>query len=293
MGQLIGILGGLVTTLIGYLIGRTWQKAVDRIPFRRAKIFWQPLLNGDIQVVVSRFESASFNEPTGLVGGGDALALRELSSYFSRIGLRRHRVVYVDEATLDRKNNLVLLGGPDSNAVTRDALELIAPRLRLLDPGPGIPVEVHDLAPAPDHGGEDSVGITPQPNVYIPKADIDYGVIIRARNPFAPDRGLVIFAGAYGYGTWGGVNLVLSDDDFLHRCRELEAEFGQPSRWGLRSLVKRVSAPRPHRGGSPDSAAVQLECLFRVGVYDRQPHAHEIIVFRNLPTKSTNAGQAP
>jgi hypothetical protein len=289
VGQLINVVAGLATTLIGYIVGRTWQKLVDRIPYRRAKIFWQPLFNAEIQIVVSRFESPSFPEPTGLVGGGDALALREISSYFSRIGFRRHKVVYVDEPALDRKNNLILLGGPDANAVTKDALELIEPRLRLIDPGPGIPVEIHDLAPAARQGDGDLADAISEQK-YVPKADSDYGIIIRARNPFNPGRGLVIFAGAYGYGTWGGVNLVLTDDNFLRRCQELETEYGNAIHRRRWNFARRLSS---RDSGSPgnrlDNESVQLECIFKVGVYDRRPYAHEIIALRPLPPKPLNA----
>jgi hypothetical protein len=285
VGQLINVIGGLLTTLIGYIIGRVWQKLVDRIPYRRARIFWGPLLDAKIQIVVSRFVSAAFPEPTGLVGGGDALALREISSYFSKIGLR-HKVVYVDEAALDRNDNLILLGGPDVNAVTKDALRLISPQLRLSDPGPGIPMEVQDLAPdsSRQHGDPSRANAE---KIYKPSSDSDYGIIIRARNPFNPDRGLIIFAGAYGYGVLGGVNLAFTDR-FLQRCERLEAERTNLSQQGLWRFMR-----MPSRGTSGFLAmhrhqvSLQLECIFRVGVFDGRPHAPEVIVLRPLSPKTS------
>lgn len=280
MGQLGNILAGLATTLIGYIIGRVWQRIADQIPYRRARTFWKPLFTSQIQVVVSRFETSEFTEPTGIVGGGDAIALREISTYLSRIGFRRHQVVYVDEAALDRKNNLILLGGPDANAVTRQAMELIGSRLQLLDPGPGLSAEVRDLAPADAHRSRGEAA-KPAARKYVPTPDSDYGVIIRAHNPFNPEKWLAIFAGAYGYGTWGGVELALADSGFLRQCQELQHE-------NRGSLSKRhrlwldMRARLRRRGRLAHCEPVQLECLFKVGVYDRRPYAPEIIVIRPL-----------
>lgn len=286
MGQLVNILAGLATTLLGYIIGRIWQRIVDQIPYRRARVFWQPLFTSQIQVVVSRFESPSFPEPTGLVGGGDAIALREISTYLSRIGFRRHKVVYVDEASLDRKNNLILLGGPDANAVTRDALQLIDARFQLIDPGPGHPAEIRDTGPA-ESRGTIRTSARAAVRTYVPTADSDYGVVIRARNPFNPEKWLVIFAGAYGYGTWGGVELALSDHAFLRQCLELQHKHGgsngrrltSPQRWRRGNGVRRLAGAEP----------VQLECLFLVRVYDRRPYAHELIVPPRLLTGSRHS----
>jgi hypothetical protein len=274
VGQLVNVLAGLATTLLGYIIGRVWQRVVDQIPYRRARVFWRPLFTSQIQVVVSRFESPSFNEPTGLVGGGDAIALREISAYLSRIGFRKHKVVYVDEAGLDRKNNLILLGGPDANAVTRDALKLIGARFQLVDPGPGHPAEIRDTAPVESHATLS--GARTAVRAYAPTADTDYGVVIRARNPFNPEKWLVIFAGAYGYGTWGGVELALSDHAFLRQCLDLQHKHGG-SHWRRLTQVQhyRLGNNVRRRAGSEP---VQLECLFLVRVYDRRPYACELVV---------------
>src|SRR5438046_425541 len=118
MGVLSSIITGLLTALIGYIVGRAWQRFIDQRPYRQAQRFWGPLLGDQLQIIVSRFWPDSFMEPTGIVGGGDALALREISSYFAKIGLKEAKVVYVDEATVDRTENLVLLGGVDTNEIT-------------------------------------------------------------------------------------------------------------------------------------------------------------------------------
>lgn len=242
-GQLLNISIGLVTTLVGYVIGRVWQRLRDQVPRRRARLFWGPVLSGKVQIVVSRTSVDGFPDPAGLVGGGDALALREISTFLGSVGVKDVEVVYVDEPLLDRKNNLILLGGPDSNKLTEEALGFMLPPagVQLLDPGPGRPMEVRDL----ESGGEP----------YVAQPDRDYGIIVRTSNPFNPDRGVVIIAGAYGYGSWGGAFLV-KDAKFLNRCRGI------------------------------DTNSNPLECIFRVGVYNGRLDVPEIIILRRIRVNS-------
>src|SRR5690349_10508231 len=68
-------------------------------------------------------------EPSGVVGAGDNIALKELSDYLSQIGFKRFSVSYHDEsgwssgsATMPLTGNLILLGGPDANSLTKEVL---------------------------------------------------------------------------------------------------------------------------------------------------------------------------
>jgi hypothetical protein len=280
MGLLTNIAIGLLTALIGYSLGRIWQRLADQIPLRRTRRPWGPLLAGELQIVVSRFWPAGWRGPTGVAGGGDTLALRELGSYFSKIG-SRFDAVYVDEAHLDRKMNLILLGGPDTNSVTRDALALIRPRVRIFDPGPGKVMEIHDLAavPALDQAVK---GKRPTVQKYRSQPDkIDYGIIICARNPFDPTNSLIIIAGAYRYGTWGGASLA-TEDWFLKTCQELDPKDSGvtakrvPRYIGLPSGRLSELLVRPLK----QSQWTQFECIFSVSIYNKRPHAPEIIALR-------------
>jgi len=281
MGQLPSIFLGLLTTLIGYLIGRVWQKVVDQMPYRQAKEFWRPMLDGGLQVIVSRFISDAFSDLIGLVGGGDALAMREISSFFAEIGFKDVDVVYVDEASVDREKNLILLGGPDTNVVTKDALAIIRPQLRIFDPGPGNPMEIHDLAPSSVNRDGKRGGRTH--HKYIAKPDTDYGVIIRARNPFNPGKLLVVLAGAYGYGSWAAAKLAL-ENGFAEECSQLDSRAAETRFSSLGKILRKYFKWKYiiTRSGNRNNLN-QLECLFSVRVFDEQPHAPEILVLRTLP----------
>lgn len=272
LGQLQNIIIGLATTLIGYVAGRAWQRFVDQLPYRRARQLWGPILSGQLQIVTSRFDSQDFTDPTGVIGAGDAMALRVLRTYFASIGFTKVEEVYVKEASLDRTKNLILLGGPDTNEVTKDALDLIRPYVEITedkDDENGT-MEVRDLRVAPKSDSNSSG--RQRDGRYSAGANLDYGIIIRANNPFNPSTTIVIIAGAFGYGSWGGANLALREE-FLEKCNELIAQTVSPrySR-GKKSLIlfqKRRSW-------------VQFECIFQVGVYDKRPHDPQDLVLRPL-----------
>ena len=274
MSELIIVLIGLGAALIGYLVGRHWQTLKVRRRNWKARQFWQPVVDGEFQMVISRFSVQGFREDTGLVGGGDAIASRLLREQFDDIGLSRPETVYVDESDLDRNKNLIVLGGPLENRVADEALKRMQPGLRVTDPGPGRPNQVDDLRARPPDG--DAKGRT---TPYVAEPGVtDYGVIIRARSPFHADRALVVISGAYGYGTWAGVQLSQTKD-FLRRCAELDASTLPP----LRALALAWSR-RPRLGirRSAVSQWAQIECLYRVDVLDRRPQTSQIVVFRRI-----------
>jgi hypothetical protein len=238
----------------------------------------RPVMRGDLHVVTSRFRNPSF--PDGMVGGGDAVALRELATFFGKIGFKRYETVYVDERHMNRKNNLVLLGGLDTNQITMDAMGEIRSNLTIVDPGPGIKMEVHDLAPAADCSDGELEG-TPPVRKFRANERTDYGIIIRARNPFEPSRALIIVAGAYGYGTWGGIDL-MQQDDFLHKCQRLDSPSSRGGKISMREILRFVLTIM--HGKAINRQWIPFECVFRVKVYDDRPLAPKILVFRQLPS---------
>jgi hypothetical protein len=266
MSAITNVLLGLATALLGYVIGRLWHTVRVRHRYWKARQFWQPVVDSHFQIVISRFPVDGFREPTGVVGGGDAIANRLLGDLFQDIGLERPQSVYVDEAGLDRDKNLIVLGGPNENRVAAEALARVVPGMCVTDPGPGLPMQVEDLAATPR-------------GVYVadpaPDHMTDYGVIVRARSPFHSDRAVVVISGAYGYGTWAGVQLSQSAE-FLRRCEELDAEF----RGAHHRLTSLGTLLRIRRSAVPRWA--QIECLYKVDVLDRRPQRSQIVVFRRI-----------
>lgn len=289
MSALVNILVGLTTALIGYIIGRIWQRVADWLPYRRARHFLGPAVKGGVQIVTSRFAVTEFREPTGVVGGGDALALRELATFFATIGLKQVDTVFVDEGRLNARGNLILLGGLDTNKVTMAAVKLLKPNVTIFDPGPGIPMEVHDLAPGIEL--QNNAAKSTRREYKAVPGELDYGIVIRTQNPFDNSKAMIIIAGAYGYGSWGGVDLI-QQDEFLRKCEELDLrvpETAARASW-LRAGLRRVRVAVSGTGNSQSWSG--LECIFKVAVFGDRPTAPEIIVFRALPRSLASAGDS-
>jgi hypothetical protein len=142
-----------------------------------------------------------------LLGVGDAIALGEIQRYVGKIGAPEPQVVYAARLSGDAlnetlKHTLISLGGPDANVVTREAVKLIDSRLRFGDP------TINEIAIR-------DTGVVP-PRLYAPStpghddATTDYGVILRAPNPTAPGKEIMIIAGSFGHGTLAGTRYVTS-----------------------------------------------------------------------------------
>lgn len=234
--------------LISAGTGWALKGVYDRFRTRKARSFWKPFLSKDLRLVVGPFRQFKGFERSGLLGVGDARALAELQRYLAQIGAHEPKVVYADRlGDDDQRQTLISLGGPDANKVTRDAVELIASKLRFGDPLVH-DIRIRDTAMAP-------------PVIYVPSepdcdgSATDYGLILRAPNPVAPDKQIMIIGGSFGHGTLAGTRYVTSPE-FL---------------------------------GLPVSKAGEaLECLVKTDVIFDEPQA-----IRNVQARSIQAAAAP
>ena len=192
----------LLAALIGFGIGWAWQRFRREFKLRKARRFWKPFIDDELQVVLGRFSEFTPFEPSGFVGVGDAIALMELRAYFETLGLRNLTVSYADRLSGDSlKTNLVLLGGPDANAASKEAIERIKSTLLFGNPTQ-YEVALYDSATDKMYA--------PLRALSSGEITTDYGIIFKTTNPFAPDKWLLLVAGSFGYGTWAGIRYAIS-----------------------------------------------------------------------------------
>jgi hypothetical protein len=282
---------GLFTTFLAFMLGLVWDRAVRILVNARARRFWRPLIAGRMSVVLGRFRGLPGFEASGIVGAGDNLALRDLCDHFLRIGFKRFTVFYNDQfdgpqpkTESPLRENLVLLGGPDANSVTREVLSRLRLGIEFLEvPRPALESllsrpQATDLRSGRgryrsrwwharrerewrvpvfrDRQGDAIHG----PVLVGDSIRTDCGVVIRCPNPFNPARTVVILCGSYGYGTWGAVRLIQS------------AEF-------LGAL------PRPE---------TSLECLLKVEVTHDMPQGLHVEFVRPVePSSVIESVQVP
>jgi hypothetical protein len=197
------------TAVIG-AAGWFLKVAFDWWKRRKAREFWRPFLRDDLLIVLGYFsdeESTQF-EASHLMGVGDSMAQAELREYLEILGLKKCKVCFAEEFNKrgdDLKRPLISLGASGTNKVTMTLLERVNTTWRF-----------------EDLDGEDPriVDSAPHDKKYMPcytrtgatdvNAGTDYGLIVRASNPYNADMPALIVGGCFGYGTWGGVRHLLS-----------------------------------------------------------------------------------
>lgn len=124
------ILGDLMTNLLAATIGFTagWLRLTIRrlVRLRRARRFWKPFMDGELRLVL-----AVFNEPdhiewerSGVAGVGDVVALTEIEQHLRSTRLADYEISYAHQLRGEHlRSNLVLIGGADSNRVTREVMD--------------------------------------------------------------------------------------------------------------------------------------------------------------------------
>lgn len=101
-------------------------------------------------------------------------------------------VAYADLLSGDAlATNLIVLGGPDSNSLTREMLRRAPTTMVFGEPN-------HHVISFRSH----TTGRSYNPShTAFGQVETDYGVIIRFHNPFAPRYCVLLIFGCYGFGT--------------------------------------------------------------------------------------------
>lgn len=207
---------GLITAFIGFVLALAWKKFLKWFTYRKIKSFWRPLYSNDLQVVIGKFEKFGDFEPTGLIGLGDAIALAELGKYFEKFEFSGFKIVFSDHLKGDNlKTNLILLGGPDANPITKAALKFIPSTITEDASGIAIYDSLQEKLYIPSKKDESSKEVSK-----------DYGVIIKTENPFDKKKDILIIYGAYGFGTWAGVRFAVTEaftnHEIISTCKSFE-----------------------------------------------------------------------
>jgi hypothetical protein len=223
----------LIVGLTAFLAGVFVRRIRSIWAYFRARKFWRPLLHRDLTLILGDgFSELRVFEVTDFIGRGDLVASDELISYISGLGFRRLQPAFADKIMgadfIGRalQRNLIILGGPDANGVGKEFLAKIAPRYVLewvahedeLDSKASSAMQVGSTPQFCPTNGSQRLEFNDLP-AYRPTWDgehltRDYGVIIRATNPFLPRKKLqktgkeakiVMMYGCYGFGTLAAV----------------------------------------------------------------------------------------
>lgn len=180
--DLRGIAVALVGTSLLTLASFLWRK-------RNAVRRWQLPKPDSLKIILSTshaYDTGEYQRPTTGVGQTKAIALLAPSL------VRAHRSVDLQGIILsvnsrgdDLEGDLLLIGGPKTNEVTKTTLGKLADHFGI--------AQHESVIQA---GSRSFVG-----NVEGGEVSEDYGIVIRAESPFASGRRVVILSGSHTFGT--------------------------------------------------------------------------------------------
>jgi len=224
----------LVTAFIAFVLGVLISRLREIWAYFSARKFWRPLLRRDLTLVLGDgFPDLQGFEESDVVGRGDLVGSYELTTKFAAMGFRRLQPVFADKmigsdpSGAGLRKNLIVLGGPDANSLTRYCLSRLncTYLVEWLDAADSGSISVGKISATRQIPELKPTRYAPAGlAAHRPEMDDenlvvrDYGVIIRARNPFlspgAKDKRIVVIYGFYGFGTLAAVLYSLERDFF-------------------------------------------------------------------------------
>ncbi len=139
--------------------------------------------------------TGDYRRPT--TGIGQAKALAQISPSLTKAwrDVDVQNVYFSEEvAGSDLEADLILIGGPKTNALTRRVLDRVANQTGCTQEGSTIIVGDRHLEGEVD---DDATGI-------------DYGLVMRIANPFSPMHRLIVLSGSHTFGTVAAARFLVS-----------------------------------------------------------------------------------
>ena len=204
MNDIRDVIINLVAAAIGAVAAwsvarfRRWRQE------RRARHFWGGMATRGVTIVIGTQDREALGswEPAGLVGMGDVAGLIAIQRQLQGIGCQVEVSSVESLAPEDRTRDLVLLGGPDANDLSRATMDRYGQGLSLTFPG----AAYHSVALHDETSGKR----------FVPRRgsngdlDLDHGLVLRVPNPLSSGgkTEILILAGCWGYGTTGAAQAV-------------------------------------------------------------------------------------
>jgi hypothetical protein len=232
------IIINLISAAIGAAAGVFWTFSKEKFKYRRQRAFWRflekptILVVGDLapevllgtladaledmtetrqgrQMIIDRVMSHLYTqEISGLIGRGDLDAMVKILSRIASMRFwSRPLVLHPSQVYERRTQNLILIGGNDTNSLTSVIAPRIGCNLESL-----INSEGHNVVRDSKLGADHRVTWQAIPDVARGGAlHKDYGILARGSNPYNQKSEVLILAGAHGFGSLAAAEICLSE----------------------------------------------------------------------------------
>ena len=184
------ILPAMIPFIIGY-VAKSFKDYITNV--YPLKSYWKDILKSGCVIVVPR---PQMGEPEMLFG--DTSAAMSIHSFLQTLAKKeKFELRWSDKIfSEDLNGNLVLIGGPLANPITKAFAETLK-----------LPFSFNSQ---PTHDIMDLKGRTIFSPIEIGTNDYspDYAIVLKTGNPHNEEKKLVIVAGCHRYGTYGGAKCV-------------------------------------------------------------------------------------
>jgi len=193
------LISGIIGSILGVLANEIVHTAKRRVANNTERRFWQ-FIDQKTAIFISNM---GFGR-TGVLGGsGDWIATVEIVRTISKHYPKTNVPIYFPDMNLakdlnyakHKEENLIVIGGPLYNAVARDILTNIRCPL-------GFNIDSYAI---------ESVDGAQKYDPIIEDGSVkkDVGLIVRAKNPYALERTVIVLAGSHSYGTSAAAQYLL------------------------------------------------------------------------------------
>lgn len=174
---------------------------------KHIRVFFKNFSKEEICIVVPPADVDPIIKGTQIL---DFLGIMEIQEMFTSQGFKLRRIRADKIAENDKKSNLLLIGGPIPNPVTKSLLE----RKEI----------VYKFGGPDGHSIINDKGLKIDPRMERGRITHDLGIITRMKNPYNPDKDVIMVCGSYGWGTQAALK-ILKDRDSLKYLNQYNQHF--------------------------------------------------------------------
>jgi hypothetical protein len=194
---LINLAAGVALLVLGYAS----RRSVLVVKTRNERRLWRALRsNVELKVAITT-RPGPLNRSTPRVSLNEVRVLTGVIPTLLRLRIRYSLIdSFVRDISVAAHCNLLILGGPGVNELSAAGLKVLGPRLPAGFDLSEVAITISNRRYSPTY--DESGAVTK-----------DYGLVIRARNPFSDDSSLsaIFVMGCHGYGTGGAANLLTTE----------------------------------------------------------------------------------
>ena len=217
----LNLFANAISFFAGVFLPKLWNSLTKARRFRALNKFWGNIDRSALLVTCVHLSTVSDGEESTprYLGFGDATAMKQITEILANrqyLGASVTIREYYEGKLLkeDKNNNLICVGGGIANEVTTEMLYSIGVPRHFFDKDEDYPANENKTV----RNHDDTWSV--RPHVQNGRVIEDVGIIVKSQHPFYKDKVVIIFAGAYSYGTLAAAKFA-TEETLLRQCENI------------------------------------------------------------------------